>query len=260
VAGRWFAESDDERAARVMVVSESFAQRYFPAGHAVGSQVRPGGSTSTAPWHTIVGVVGDMRSARLDRAPHPQMYRSLWQSSDLAMSIVVRTEGDPAATAQSLKTTLLSIDREVPLFAIRPMTHVLSESVSRERFVMAVTGVFAGLAVVLAALGLYSVLAYQVVQRRTEIGIRVALGAAPGDVVRMVVHDAGALLLAGIGVGLVLAAFGAYAVRSLLFTVSPLNPTAYVTIVGVMLVVALLACAVPANRAARIDPLEVMRR
>jgi len=260
VAGRWFSESDDERAARVMVVSESFVRRYFPDGEAIGAQVRPGSATSTAPWHTIVGVVGDMRSARLDRAPHPQMYRSLWQTSSLAMSLVVATDGGHGDLAMALKTTLLAVDREVPLFAVRPMTQVMAESVGRERFVMAVTGVFAGLAVLLAALGLYSVLAYQVVQRRAEIGIRVALGAAPRDVVHMVVRDAGGLLLSGIGVGLLLAALAGYSVRSLLFAVSPLDPVAYVSIIGVMLVVALVACAVPANRAARIDPLEVLRR
>jgi predicted permease len=259
-AGRWLADTDDERAAPVMMVSESFARRFFPDGSVVGAQVRPGGPTSTAPWHTIVGVVADMRSTRLDRAPHPQMYRSLWQSSDLAMSLVARMDGDPAAHARTLKTTLLAVDGEVPLFAIQPMTQVMAESVSRERFVMAVTSVFASLAMLLSALGLYSVLSYQVMQRRNEIGIRIAMGALPRDVVSMVVRDAGWLVLAGSVSGILLAVLAGYSVRSLLFAVSPLNPIAYLSIVAVMILVALMACVIPAARAAKINPLEILRR
>jgi predicted permease len=259
LAGRSFSDADHELAPRVLVVSASLVARYFPNGDALGAQVRPGGPNSNAPWHTIIGIVGDMRSARLDTSPHPQFYRSLWQTSDLEMSLVARTVGDPMAVAGLAREAVRGIDPDLPLYAVQSMEDVMADSLGRQRLAMAVTGTFAALALVLAALGIYSTLAYQVLQRRGEIGIRIALGASPRAVVLMVIRNGLALVSAGAVIGLGLAALSGRAVRGVLFEVSALDLPSYAAITALLMLVAVAACAIPARRASRIDPLDAMR-
>jgi putative ABC transport system permease protein len=242
-----------------MVISESVARRYFPSGDAIGTRVRPGGPTSTAPWLTIVGIVDDVRSVGLNGTPGAQVYRCAWQSPNLAMTLVVRTRTDPAALGEPVRRAVASVDPNVPLFSIQTMHDVLSASLGERRFALTVMAAFAVVALLLASIGVYSVVASAVSLRTAEIGIRMALGASAPDVMRMVLAQGAGLSVVGVGIGLVIAAMVARSVAGLLFGVSAADPIAYGTVALALTAVGLVACLVPARRAAAIDPLVAMR-
>ena len=259
VQGRVFTDADSPTAAPVMIVSESVARRYFPDGRAIGARVRPGGPSSTAPWITIVGIVHDVRSVRLDASPGAQMYRCAWQRPDLAMTLVARVAGDPTAYVDATRRAVRSVDANVPLFDIRPMTTVIGASVAERRFALRLIAAFAALALLLAAVGISGVVAQVVTQRTTEIGIRVALGATATDVARMVLGDGVGLAAWGVGIGLAGAWAMARVARSLLFATSPADPAIYAGVAAVLTIVAIAASAPPAWRAMRLDPIRAMR-
>ena len=259
VRGRLFESSDLETTAPVAIVSESLARREFPAG-ALGRRVRMGGPGSQDPWMTIVGVVGDVRSDALDASPRPQLYRCLWQSSNLATSLVVRTKSDPAALAPALAREVRAVDSNLPLFGVRTMYEVLRAALADRRFAMTVLALFAGLALVLAAIGVYGVMAYATKQRNREIGIRIALGAAPRDVLSLLLGQGVRLTAAGVVTGLVAAALATRGMRALLFEVSARDPVVFLSIALLLSLVALAACALPAWRASRLDPIVVLRQ
>jgi len=258
--GRRFTDADDVHAPPVLIVSQSLARQYFENGDAVGRRVRPGGPASTAAWHTIVGVVSDVRSTSLDAEPHAQLYRCLWQQSNLAMSLVVRTAGDPMAMAPPVRAAVRSVDPDLPLYAVRSMPSVLATTLSRQRFAMIVTALFAVLALVLSAVGTYSVVAYLVHQRTREIGMRMALGATPGSVLRLVFSEGLSLVGIGIGVGLGAAALAARAISGLLFGIGPFDVISFAGVAALLALVAAVACVLPAWRAMRIDPLRALRQ
>jgi putative ABC transport system permease protein len=257
--GRNLSDADNEKAPPVIVVNDAFAKKYFPGEDPIGRRIRPGGPASTAPWFTIVGIVGDVRTTALDTTPTPQLYRSVWQASGLSMALAVRVTRDPASISRAVVAAIHSIDRELPLYAMQPMDEVLRASTAERRFAMIVVSVFAGLALVLSAIGIYGVLSYIVHQRTSEIGLRMALGAETGSVLRLVLGEG--LLLAGTGIGIGLA--GAWlvgqAVASMLFGIGPMDPLSFVGISLLLTIVAIAACAVPAVRAMRIDPLLALR-
>jgi predicted permease len=260
IRGRGFSDADDVKSPPVLIVSESLARQYFPNEDVIGRRVRPGGPGSTAPWHMIVGVVADVRSMSLDVEPHAQMYRCLWQRSDLAMSLVVRAaDGDPKMLANAVRLAVRQIDPDLPLYAVRTMDEVLATSLARQRFAMIVTGVFAILALTLSAVGTYSVLAYLVHQRTGEIGMRMALGATPGSVLRLIFSEGFGLVAIGITIGLGASVLVARAISSLLFGIGPFDPISFIGVAAVLAVVAALACILPAWRAMRIDPLRALR-
>jgi len=258
--GRRFSDADDANAPPVLIVSQSLARQYFEQGDAVGRRVRPGGPASTAPWHAIVGVVSDVRSASLEAEPHAQMYRCLWQRSDLAMSLVVRTAGDPQAIAPAVQAAVRKVDPDLPLYAMRSMTSVLATTLSRQRFAMVITVLFAAIALVLSAVGTYSVVAYLVHQRTREIGMRMALGATPGSVLRLVFREGLSLVGIGIGVGLGAAALAARTISGLLFGIGPFDLISFAGVAVLLALVAAVACVLPAWRAMRIDPLRALRQ
>jgi putative ABC transport system permease protein len=257
--GRLFEPSDDERSAPVAVVSESLARREFPAG-AIGRRVRTGGAASQDPWLTIVGVVGDVRSDALDTSPRPQLYRCLYQSSNLGAALVLRGKSDPATMGSALAREVRAVDPNLPVFGVRTMEEILGAALADRKFAMTVLAIFAGLALVLSAIGVYGVMAYATEQRSREIGIRVALGAAPGDVLSLVLRQGMRLTLSGVAVGLLASLAATRGLRALLFDVSARDPAVFASIALLLSIVALAACALPARRAARLDPIAALRQ
>ena len=261
VRGRVLSRRDDGRAPLVLVVSESFVRRYFPDDEAIGRRIRVDlGAGVSTPWQEIVGVVPDVRTQRLDAGAAPQVYRSVWQRSDLAMVLMVRTPGDPAALEPAVRSAVRAADPDLPLFSVQPMTDVLAATVGPRRFAAALVASFAGLALALSCIGIYGVVSFLVEQRTGEIGLRMALGATAGGIAALVLTRGLALAVTGIGVGLAGATLAGRALRTMLFDVSALDPLTFTLVPVALAIVAAAACLLPARRAARLDPVAAMRR
>lgn len=257
--GRGLAEADDASAPPVAVINEAARRRYWPDRDPIGTRVGFGRADGTTSWPTIVGVVADIRQFGLDQAPQPEVYVPMAQDPSRAMTVVVRAAAlDQAGIAA--RAALQAIDPSQPVSAARPLTDQLASSVSRPRFLSRLLGVFAGIALGLAAIGLHGLLA-QVVQGRTrEIGVRLALGAAPRQMVWMILHDALRLVGMGTLIGLAGAAVLTRVLGGLLFGVSPLDPAVLGVTTAVLTGVALAAALLPARRAAGLDPAQVLAR
>ncbi|MDT5272060.1 MAG: hypothetical protein QOH49_4246 [Acidobacteriota bacterium] len=259
--GRVFEEGRDRiDSPCVVVVGETVARRYWPDESPLGKRLSPGRPTTPEDWCQVVGVVRDVRQLDLAAEPKPQMYLTYAQADFFApRHLVVSTEGDPLALAGTVRKTVWEVDRDQPVSNVNTMEGVLSESIARQRFSTLLLGVFAGVALVLAAVGIYGVMSYSMAQRTREIGIRMALGAQKRDVLMLAVGQGLRLVALGIGVGLV----GAFALTrvmsSLLFGVSATDPATLITISLILVVVALLASYIPARRAAKLDPLIALR-
>jgi putative ABC transport system permease protein len=260
VRGRLIERSDDNKAARVLVVNDTFAKRFFPNGDAIGKRIRLGKLTSDFPWATIVGIVGDVRGFALDEPPEPTMYWPVAQiRSTPSLAIVVRTESDPAALAPGVRDAIAQIDRAQPIYDMLTLDQLVAKSLGQRRFTLMLMVLFGVIALVLSAIGIYGVMAFAVTQRTQEIGIRMALGASALDVLKMVVGSGMFLAAIGVVVGLI----GAFALTrlmaSLLFGVSPTDLVTFGFVTGGLLMVALLACYIPARRATKVDPLVALR-
>jgi predicted permease len=259
VRGRLFTLDDDASAPPVILVSERFVQRHFPGEDPIGRRIRPGRAGSTAPWLTIVGVVGSTRSASLGSMPDAQIYRSVWQASGLAMSLVVRHHGSEGTMAHAIQDDVRAIDSELPVFGVRPMTAILAETTAQRRSSMVLFGLFAAVALVLAAVGIYATMTYVVRQRAREIGIRLALGARPADAIVMIVGRGLLLTGAGVATGIAIAAVASRLMAGLLFGVTTLDAISFIGSPLTLTLVSLVACFAPALRAARIDPIRTLR-
>jgi len=258
-SGRMFTESD-ERGGPVTLVNEAFVRRYFPGEDPVGRRIRPGGPRSTLPWRTIVGVVGDVRSGAIDRAPEPQAYVSTTQFSSLAMAMVIKTRGgDPASLGETIRAEVRRVDPEMPVYGIETLDHVVARSTGQRRFAATLLLLFSGFALVLACVGLYAVIAYLVAQRTHEFGIRIALGAGRGDVLRIVLGYGGRIAVAGVTLGIVAAVPLARGLEALLFGVSPTDLVTFGAVTLALALVTLVACYLPARRALKINPVEALR-
>lgn len=257
--GRGLAEADDASAPPVAVINEAARRRYWPDRDPIGTRVGFGRADGTTSWPTIVGVVADIRQFGLDQAPQPEVYVPMAQDPSRAMTVVVRAAALEQAGIAA-RAALQAIDPSQPVSAARPLTDQLASSVSRPRFLSRLLGVFAGIALGLAAIGLHGLLA-QVVQGRTrEIGVRLALGAAPRQMVWMILHDALRLVGMGTLIGLAGAAVLTRVLGGLLFGVSPLDPAVLGVTTAVLTGVALAAALLPARRAAGLDPAQVLAR
>src|SRR6185369_1771379 len=256
--GRGFNDQDDAKSKPVIIVNETLARRYWPNGDAVGKRIRFYGPLDKAPWMEIAGIVQDVKH-ELNLPVTPDYYLPHAQDPWNAMVLVARTSVEPQSMAASIRQQVLAIDKDQPVFDVRTMNEVRAISVAVYSFGSATMGIFAVVALVLAAIGIYGVMAFAVSQRRQEIGIRMALGARAIDVLKMVVKSG--MLLATIGVMAGLA--GAFAITrlmaSLLFGVSPTDAVTFALVATGLLLVALLACYIPARRATKVDPLVALR-
>jgi predicted permease len=256
VRGRFFAEADDERAPPVAVVNETLARHYWGDADPVGQRVSFGGEQQQ--WITIVGVVGDVRHYALDREPTHELYQPFAQNPGWG-AVMVRTRVDPAAVTALIGRAVHAIDPEQPVDRIRTLAAVRSESVASPRLTAILLGIFALTALLITAAGIGGVLALSVSQRTTEIGVRMAMGAARGEVMRMVLGQGLGLVLAGLGIGVGGALLLARLLERLLFGVPPFDPLTYAAVALVFLAVATGACLLPARRAASVDPLVALR-
>jgi putative ABC transport system permease protein len=259
VSGRFFDSSDNAKGAQTIIVNEAFARRCFPDEEAVGKQVKFARPTEQGAWETIVGVVRNEKQDSLSAEPKAEAYKSQLQEASSGMTLVVRTTGDPRPLIGAVREEIRALDKDLPPYNIKTMSDVLFESLARERFTTLLLMVFAGLALVLASIGIYGVMSYSVTQRTHEIGIRLAIGAQTRDIFRQVVGQA--LRLAGIGVAVGLA--GAFALTrlmaSLLYGVSTTDPLTFALIAVLLAGVSLLASYIPARRATRVDPMIALR-
>lgn len=258
-AGRGFSAEDGPTTPRVTVINEAMAQRLFPGESPVGRRIRTGPNPSQNAWYTIVGVVGNVRHTGLEQEPAPEMYIPHVQGPPTAPYLVVRTGGDPARLAQPIRTELHAFDQALALYDMRTMMDVRSESVSARRFLLLLVGAFGVLALTLAAVGVYGVMALVVGERTREMGLRLALGAAPGAVLRMILGRAAALAAIGIGLGLAAAWLLTPLLQGQLFGVAPADPWTFAGVPIVLMTVAAIAALLPARRAMRVDPLTALR-
>jgi len=256
--GRMFTAADDSGAPRVAVISEAVARRDFAGADPLGRRVRTFFEGKDG-WAAIIGVVADSKDQTLAAAARPQMYRPFAQSPMTGMAVMLRTTGDPMALAAAARGAVASVDRNIPLERVRPLEDVVSDSIAQPRLVVLLLGTFGALALVLGGIGIYGVMAYAVVQRTREIGVRSALGARPRDVLTLVVGEALALGAAGIALGTGGALALTRVLQSQLYDVSPTDPATFALAgLGLVLVV-VLASGVPAFRATRVDPAHVLR-
>ena len=263
--GRMLNESDRAGAPLAVVINESMAHQFFPDRDPIGQRIQLGTTPSPEfPWMQVVGIVGDMKqSFEADSkaemfVPYAQFPDPILTSMFLNVALVVRTAGDPAALATSLRTALQEIDPSQPLVNVRTMEGSMSTTVAQPRLQMTLLLIFAGVALALAAIGVYGVMAYTVSQRVPEIGVRMAIGASPSQIVRLVVREGARLAVIGITLGLAGAAVAGWAMQGLLYDVNGHDPLTFIVAPLVLSAAALLACYLPARRAARISPISAL--
>jgi len=252
--GRSFTEGDEDGKPLVAIIDESTAHKYWASGDPLGRRVRFGRDPST-PWTTIVGIVKDIKSDGLDINGVPHIYVSTYQDSSKELSVVLRTSLPATVLEPQIRHEIQSIDPSLPVFNVSSMNAILDRSLASRRFSADLVGGFAGLAVLLASIGIYGLLAYTVSQRSREIGIRMALGARRGDILRMFLRKGVALAGLGIVAGLVCSAFTASMMASLLYGVRPHDPAVFLIVPLLLFAIAILASYLPARRATMLDPI-----
>jgi predicted permease len=258
--GRVFTDHDADSSAKVVVVNEAFVRRFSPQRDVIGRRVKFvwRGQAQDA---EVVGVVGDVRNDGLDLAPTPRVYQSILQSTGIRLAVFLRTrsDGDVKATKEALTATVHSIDPEIPVFDVRTMAELMSASMARRQFSLFLMSAFAVVALLLAALGIYGVMAFVVGQRAQEFGIRLALGAKPRDILGLAFRPGLMLTAMGTIVGLGASIVVTRLMASLLFGVSASDPMTFAVVPVLLGIVTLAACFVPARRATRVSPMEVLK-
>jgi predicted permease len=254
--GRYFTEQDRAGEPEVVIVDEALAKRFWPNEDPLGKRIQRG---KTEGWRTVVGVISSAKQYSTEKEPPITVYYPHEQYAGRNMFVVVRTTGDPAAMTAAVTREIQAVDPELPVFDVNTMEQRLYDSLARQRFSMFLLGVFASVALLLAAIGIYGVMSYWVNQRVHEIGIRMALGAQPGNILRLVIRQALVLVAVGIAVGLA----GAFALTrvmsSLLFGVSATDRLTFAALALFLAAVALLSSYIPARRAAKVDPMVALR-
>jgi predicted permease len=260
IKGRAFTPADRDGAPLVAIVNEAFARQYYPGDEVLGRRIRWASGDGT--WVTIVGVVADVRGLSLDQGEVPAVHAPYAQEINpwrRWMDIAVRTDGNAAALAPVIRREILALDRNVPVAKLRTMDDVLAASVADRRFNLLLLGSFAAMALMLAVAGIYGVMSYLVVQRTREIGVRLALGATPAQVVQLVTGRGLRLACVGVGIGLVAAVLLARFIEAMLFAVTGTDILTFAAAAGVLFLAAAAACFIPARRAGRVDPLIALR-
>jgi putative ABC transport system permease protein len=253
--GRFFAESDSIDAPGVVIINDALAKKYWPNEDALGKRITLDDPRKNPKWLTIVGIVRSIRHRGLDVDPQPEYYIPLAQDPERTMVLTVRSSRDPRSLSSAIRREIQSIDPDQPMANVRTLEVVTADSIAPRRMSMALLGVFAGIALLLAGVGIYGVISYLVVQRTHEIGVRMALGAQRGDVLRLVVGHAGKLVAIGSVVGLALALMSTRTLSALLYNVGAFDLTTFVFVTLALAGVALLASYIPALRATRADPM-----
>ena len=268
VRGRLFTEADDTTAPMVVIVDTNFAHRFWPHGDAIGQRVSddpiPNSNPQAARWRTIVGVVGHVKHYSLDVEgreqiyfPHRQPEFGVYAPRD--MTLAVRTALDPASMTSAIRAQVAALNKDLAVYKVATMDELVSDSVAQPRLNLSLLVAFAALALVLAAVGVYGVMAYTVTQRRQEFGIRMALGASSSDVLKQVFLEGGRLAALGLGLGIIAALALTGLMSSLLFGIQPRDPATFVAAAAVLALVAIAACYIPARRATRVDPMVALR-
>jgi predicted permease len=260
--GRFISDHDTAGTTPVMVINQTLATRFFPNQDPIGKRMEIGFSTPPN-WREIIGVVADVHANGLDQDTPVQSYAAFYQQPVFVglrpLAVLARTVSDPGPLAVPMKAALLNVDRSQPIYAMQPMTEIVAESIAERRFSLVLLAFFASAALFLAALGLYGVMSFVAQQRTPEIGLRMALGAQPMQVLMLVERQGMALVLMGVAIGAIGGIFLTGLMASLLFHVKPGDPGTLIACTGVLLAVGLLACYIPARRAAKVDPLVALR-
>ena len=257
--GRLFNEQDRASTTYSAIIDESFARRFFPGEDPLGKRINEDGSRNEHGFAVIVGVVGGVKHTDVKTEPRPTMYVPAEQSPWETMTLVVRSSGDPTALAAALRDEVAAVDKDQPLSEIDIMEQLFAKAVAPQRFNLMLVGIFAALALTLATVGVYGVIAYSVTQRAQEMGVRLALGANSRDILRLVIGQAMRVSLLGVGLGLVAAVGLTRVMSSLLFEVSSTDPVVFVGLAVVLIAVTLVASYIPARRATKVDPLVALR-
>jgi len=256
-AGREYNDTDTATSPRTIVINEAMARRYWPGGNAVGKIVRFGPNANE-----VIGIVADSKYSSINERPLPQLFIPMARSETSTLRLFVRTSGDPSPLVAEVRNAIRALDPALPVYDARTLSEHMQIAVFAQRMAANLLGAMGVLALVLAAIGLYGVMAYAVSQRTQELGIRLALGASPSSLLNMIVGQGMKLTIVGlvIGLSLALAAFGSIgAVRTLLPGISPLDPMTFIAVPALLAVIAFLATWVPARRAGRVDPLVALR-
>jgi putative ABC transport system permease protein len=257
--GRAFTTQDTRDSPRVAIVNETFVKRYFSNEDPVGKRFTFGGAGPNARWISIVGVVRDSKRQGVDQPVRIESWMPLAQMPSGSMDVVLRTTGDPLALGNAVRDAVWSLDRDLPIPRIQTMEQILSERVAQRRLNMLLLGLFALVALILAAVGIYGVMNYAVTQRTNEIGVRMALGAQASDVLRLIVRQGMTLVVVGVVIGLAATFTLTRLMASLLFGVSATDPITFAAIAVLLIGVALVACLIPARRATKVDPMVALR-
>jgi putative ABC transport system permease protein len=257
--GRLLTDADGAEAAPVAVISASLARRFFPGENPLGKQIKVGKASSDQPWMTVVGVVNDVHYMWIVKEEFPTIYRSFRQAPPYFTTVMLRTSGDPLQLISTARTQIASVDPDLPLYNIKPMDRLITESIVGIAYVAAMMAVLGVIALVLASVGVFGVMSYSVSERAHEIGIRLSLGAQTSDILSMVLRSGMTLTVLGLAIGLPIAFALARALAALLFGVEAADPFSFIGLPLLLAAVAALACYLPARRAARLDPLRALR-
>ncbi|MEX2044105.1 MAG: FtsX-like permease family protein [Opitutus sp.] len=257
--GREFSDADRADSQPVVIINETLARRLWPDADPIGRRLRTGGIESGNPWMTIVGVVADVRRQGLDREPPPQLFAPFTQRASQGAVVAIRTSVEPSTLAGAARAAAMEIDRTVLVSAGATLRGVLTGSLRMREFNLGLVGTFAAIAMILPGVGIFGLLNHSVTCRNREIGIRIALGAEPGAILRQFLGEGLRLALAGMAAGALAAAASIRGLSRLLYGVSTFDPVSFLAAMAVLMLVALLACLVPALRAIRIDPVSALR-
>jgi putative ABC transport system permease protein len=256
IKGRMFSDGDSPTSVPVCIINQALAAQLFPGEDPVGQQLR---NSETGPPMTVIALVGNVKHGALDEAPQPEMYVSTYQGSMVSPYMVMRTSVDASRIIDLVRAKAREIDRDLPIFSIQPMDAVKSDSVAQRRFILVLVGLFGLIALLLAAIGVYGTMSLLVSERTQEVGVRLALGAYPVQVLKMLIVQATRLAALGVGIGVVLAVTLMPLLETQLYAVRPRDPLTMIAVPAVLLVVALFAAFIPARRAMRVDPVSALR-
>jgi predicted permease len=260
IKGRALTGEDRAGSKRVALINETAARKIWPGEDPIGKRIRPAiGWQPADDWAEVVGVVGDVKYGAVEEADHPDVYLSCFQPTDMTDTLIVRSTLDRAALTAAVRRESLALDRNIPVYNVRTMDERISEVTSRTRFIAFLLAIFAGLALILSAIGIYGVISYAVAARTREIGIRMALGARASDVLRLIIRQGMTLTLIGVGIGAAASLALTRYLATMLFGVNPTDPLTFAAIAVLLTLVALLACWIPARRATRVDPMVALR-